>query len=390
MIDELSVKNISLNSDWKYVALEDVVEKASSNISLNKLKDDEGNYPLYSAKGFSKNISFYQQEKEYLAIIKDGAGIGRVTRHPPKSSVVGTMQYLIPKDGFDIGFVQYFLNGVDFESHRQGSTIPHIYFKDYKSELVPLLPLEKQKQIVSMLDKSFAAIDTAKGNVEQNLLNAKELFDSYLHNIFENKDDDWEYKTLDEICYKITDGSHNPPKGKDSGRKMASGRNITEDGLDLRKVRYITEKEFEKENKRTDVKSGDVLLTIVGTIGRSLVFPEGIEKLTFQRSVAVLKPKQGLDSNFLSRLFVSKKYQDIFKSKARGAAQKGIYLKTLRAISIPYPSLTVQKQIVEKLNLISTEIKKIETIYTQKIADLEEMKKSILQKAFSGQLKNVS
>ncbi|WXT99417.1 MAG: hypothetical protein Ctma_0114 [Catillopecten margaritatus gill symbiont] len=181
---------------WKYGFLEDAVHKGSSNISLNKVKNDEGEYPLFSAKGFNKNISFFQQEKEYLAIIKDGAGIGRVSKHPAKSSIVATMQYLIPKKGFDINFVEYFLNGIDFEKHRNGSTIPHIYFKDYKSEQFPILKLPEQKRIVSILDKAFIEIAKAKTNAEQNLKNAKQLFESYLQNIFENKGDDWEEKNL--------------------------------------------------------------------------------------------------------------------------------------------------------------------------------------------------
>ncbi|HBK71218.1 MAG TPA: hypothetical protein DDZ39_06115, partial [Flavobacteriaceae bacterium] len=145
---KLKMESGQLPNGWKYGVLEDAVNKGSSNISLNKVKDDEGEYPLFSAKGLNKKISFFHQEKEYLAIIKDGAGIGRVSKHPEKSSVVATMQYLIPKEGFDIGFVQYFLNGIDFQKHRQGSTIPHVYFKDYKSEPFPLLELTQQKQIV--------------------------------------------------------------------------------------------------------------------------------------------------------------------------------------------------------------------------------------------------
>ena len=111
MISEF-VGNKSFN--WKYGLLSDAVDKASSNISLNKVKGDEGEYPLFSAKGYYKSISSFHQENEYLAIIKDGAGIGRIYKYPGKSSVVGTMQYLIPKEGFDINFVYYFLNGIDF------------------------------------------------------------------------------------------------------------------------------------------------------------------------------------------------------------------------------------------------------------------------------------
>jgi type I restriction enzyme S subunit len=180
----------SLPKGWEYGTLEYAVKKGYSNISLNKIKDNEGSYPVFSAKGFAKNVSFFQQEQDYLAIIKDGAGIGRVAKYPAKSSVVATMQYLIPKDGFDIGFIKYFLNGIDFEKYRSGSTIPHVYFKDYKSEVFPLISLPEQQRIVAILDKSFVAIDKAKQNAQHNLKNAKVLFESYLQGVFENKGDE--------------------------------------------------------------------------------------------------------------------------------------------------------------------------------------------------------
>ena len=116
-----------MRDDWEIKTLEHSFMKDSSNLSINKLKDNEGDYPFYSAKGFVKNISFYHQEKSYLAIIKDGAGVGRVSLHPAKSSVVGTLQYLLPKEGFDLKFLYYYLLSVDFSKYFTGSTIPHIY-----------------------------------------------------------------------------------------------------------------------------------------------------------------------------------------------------------------------------------------------------------------------
>lgn len=185
---------------WKYGILDDAVTKGSSNISLNKVKDDDGDYPIFGAKGFVQNISFFQQDKDYLAIIKDGAGIGRVSKHPQKSSVVATMQYLIPKDGFDIDFVMYFLNSIDFEKHRNGSTIPHIYYKDYKNESFPLVESFEQKRIVDILDEAFTAIAKAKANAEENLKNAKELFESYSENILSTANKNWKKKTLGDVC----------------------------------------------------------------------------------------------------------------------------------------------------------------------------------------------
>src|SRR5690554_4181338 len=186
-----------MKKSWEYCQLEDAVKKGSSNISLNKIKNEDGKYPVFAAKGFVQNVSFYHQEEDYLAIIKDGAGIGRVSKHPAKSSVVATMQYLIPKDGFDIDFIKYFLEGVDFEKYSSGSTIPHIYFKDYKSEKFPKIPLPEQQRIVAILDETFSAIDKAKANAEQNLQNAKELFESYLQGVFENGN--WEKKKWNNV-----------------------------------------------------------------------------------------------------------------------------------------------------------------------------------------------
>ena len=87
---------------WEVKTLEEVLDKGSSNLSANKLDNCDGEYPVYGASGFVKKVNFYQQDKEYLAIIKDGAGVGRVYHYEPKSSVLGTLQYLFPKENINI------------------------------------------------------------------------------------------------------------------------------------------------------------------------------------------------------------------------------------------------------------------------------------------------
>ena len=366
MIKESTMEKASLTSNWEYGILEDAVNKGSSNISLNKVKEDDGEYQLYSAKGYNKNISFFHQEKEYLAIIKDGAGIGRVSKHPAKSSVVATMQYLIPKEGFDIGFVQYFLNGIDFESHRQGSTIPHVYFKDYKSEPFPLLPLPQQKQIVVILDKAFAVIDTAKANAEQNLLNAKELFESYLQNVFENKGDDWEEKRFDKICV-LQRGFDLPTRLRKEGKHPLVSSNGITDYVDLWKV-----------------KSPGVSTGRSGTIGNVHYIEEDYFPLN---TSLYIKEFHGNDERciyyFLQQFDLSK-----FQS---GAGVPTLNRNNVHPVKVYFPiSKEEQKQIANKLDALTVECKKLEAIYTQKIADLDEMKKSVLQKAFSGQLNTIN
>ena len=351
-----------MKKGWEYGTLEDAVNKGSSNISLNKIKDEVGEYPVFKAKGFAQNVSFFHQEKEYLAIIKDGAGIGRVSKHPAKSSVVATMQYLIPKEGFDIGFVEYFLNGIDFEKHRNGSTIPHINFKDYKSEAFPLLTLTEQQHIVAILDKTFTAIAQAKANAEQNLLNAKELFESYLQNVFENKGDDWEEKRFDEICV-LQRGFDLPTRLRKEGiYPLVSSNGIT-DYVDVWKV-----------------KSPGVSTGRSGTIGKV----HFIKKDYFPLNTSLyIKEFYGNDEKciyyFLKQFDLSR-----FRS---GAGVPTLNRNNVHSVKVYFPkSLKKQQQIVKKLNSLSVETKKLEAIYQQKINDLEELKKSVLEKAFKGEL----
>ena len=170
-----------------------------------------------------------------------------------------------------------------------------------------------------------------------------------------------EYVRLGEVCDRITDGSHNPPTGViHSEYKMISSQNIFNDKLIINdnNVRYLSEADHIKENKRSDVKVGNLLLTIVGTIGRCYVVKEEDLPFTCQRSVAIIKPKSDIiNSTFLKHylIMIVKKLD----SQANGAAQKGLYLKQIANIQIPLPPLPVQEAIVEileKFDRLSAEL----------------------------------
>ncbi len=371
--------------NWKYGTLEDAVNKGSSNISLNKIKDEVGEYPVFKAKGFAQNVSFFHQEKEYLAIIKDGAGIGRVSKHPAKSSVVATMQYLIPKEEFDIGFVQYFLNGIDFQKHRKGSTIPHVYFKDYKNEVFPLLPLKEQKRIVAILDRAFKNIDQAKTNAEQNLINAKELFESYLQNVFENKGNDWEMKKLIDVC--IVERGSSPRPIKKYLTEDEDGVNWIKigDTKNIEKYIYKTNQKITKEGaeKSRFVEEGDFILSNSMSFGKPYIVKT---KGYIHDGWFKLKLHDFIDTEYFYQLLSSRFVNIQFHSLASGSVVKNISGDLVKKVILPIPSINEQKQIVEKLDSLQTQTKKLESLYQQKIADLEELKKSILQKAFNGEL----
>jgi type I restriction enzyme S subunit len=382
-----------MKEGWEYGVLDDAVKKGSSNISLNKIKDDDGDYPVFGAKGFAKNVSFFQQEQEYLAIIKDGAGIGRISKHPAKSSVVATMQYLIPKEGFDISFVQYFLNGIDFQKHRQGSTIPHVYFKDYKSEGFPLLTLPEQQRIVAILDKAFTAIARAKENAQQNLLNAKELFESYLQGVFENKGNDWVEKTLGEVLSSPPKNGWSPPAKfhSASGIPVLTLSAVT--GFIFKKdsVKY-TSAPVKDDAYYYWLNEGDLLITRSNTpelVGHIAICENLDVKTIYPDLMMKINPNNSIvNTQFLYYQLRSPKLREIITGAAHGAnpTMKKVNKQDVQSFEISYPSLLEQQQIVKKLNSLSAETQKLEGIYQQKINDLEELKKSVLNKAFKGEL----
>ena len=371
-------EKLSLPKGWEIKTIGDVCVSASSNVSQNKLANDEGDYPIYGASGLIKKVSFYHQDKPYLSIVKDGSGVGRVTKMDAYTSVIGTLQYILPKENIDLDYLNYSLMSVDFKKYVAGAAIPHIYFKDYKNEPFLWMPLPEQQRIVSILDEAFAAIAKAKANAEQNLKNAKELFESYLQGVFENKN--WETKTLGEI------GS---PK---MCKRILKHQTSTTGEIPFYKIgtfgktpdAFISKEIYDEfRTKYSFPKKGDVLISASGTIGRRVRY-DG-EPAFFQDSNIVWIDN---DEKHVLNDYLYVFYEFCDWQPSKGATISRLYNSNLTSIKIVFPkSLEEQKNILLKIDAVSSETKKLESIYQQKINDLEELKKSILQKAFAGELK---
>lgn len=375
-----------MRDDWEIKTLEHALEKGSSNLSINKLKDDEGDYPFYSAKGFVKNISFYHQEKDYLAIIKDGAGVGRVSFHPAKSSVVGTLQYLLPKEGFDLRFLYYYLLSVDFSKYFTGSTIPHIYFKDYKSEPFPVLPIEEQKEIVEILDQAFESIEKAKANIEKNIENAKELFQSKLNQIFSQTGDGWEDIELEEIS-RIQYG-YTSKIVSDGNVKYVRITDIQDRKVDWSSVPLVNISNDEKS--KFILEKGDIVFARTGaTTGKSYLMVNPVNSVFASYLIRVKCDMAIISPEFLNLFFQSGIYWDHVRSGISGSAQGGFNASKLGKMKIHYPKeKKEQLKFVQSTDIVDNHIQSILLTYQEELKNLEELKKAILQKAFSGELTN--
>ena len=189
---------------------------------------------------------------------------------------------------------------------------------------------------------------------------------------------------IKDICLGVTDGSHNPPQGQESGDYlMLSSKNVFDGQITFDNPRYLSQTDFEQEKKRTEIKSGDVLLTIVGSVGRVAVVGANMPQFTLQRSVAVLHPNTEIcSSRYL--MYALRAKRNYIESRAKGVAQKGIYLKEVSEIELQIPLASEQISRVETLDGISSVIKSRQ----QQLQKLDELVKARFVEMFGNMVYN--
>ena len=275
-------------------------------------------------------------------------------------------------------------------AHGTGTTMMHVGKGSIEKRLIPLPPLPEQQRIVAILYETFAALAKAKANTEQNLKNAKELFESYLQGVFQNKSEGWEEKTLGDVCELINRGV-SPKYLESDGIIVLNQKCIRDHKISFQQSRFHDGVSKLVSNEKM-VKLGDVLInsTGTGTLGRVAQVREEIKNVTVDSHITIVRPIQNLfylDFFGWALIFIE---DEITKRGEGCGGQTELARSTLKNdFSICFPKLLkTQQKIVQKLDSLSIETKKLEIIYQQKLNDLEELKKSVLQKAFSGALNN--
>jgi type I restriction enzyme S subunit len=303
----------------------------------------------------------------------------------------GFMGLIIPKEFINPIFLFHLLTSDAYKKFinglSDGANINNLKFGDLGEFEIPIPPLPEQHRIIAILDDAFAKIDKAKANAEQNLKNAKELFESYLQRVFNEKVNGEEYSTLIDLCELIVDCEHKTAPIQETGYPSIRTPNIGKGHLLLENVNRVSFETYIEWTKRAVPKAGDLILAREAPAGNIAVIPDNIEVCLGQRTVLIRPKKDKFLSMYLAYLILSKDVQRILLSHSTGATVQHINMKDIRAFKIfNLSNLKEQEIIVRKLNSLSEETKKLEAIYEQKIKDLEELKKSVLQKAFSGEL----
>lgn len=253
---------------------------------------------------------------------------------------------------------------------------------------IPVPPLSEQHRIVEILDKAFADIAKAKANAERNLQNARELFESKLNEVFTKKGEGWEETALGHVCELVRGpfgGSLKKSMFVADGYAVYEQQHAIYDQFD--DVRYFIDESKFKEMKRFELRQNDLLMSCSGTMGRVAIVPKGIKRGIINQALLKLTPSSKILNTFLKSWMESEAFQYALKEYSGGAAIQNVAsVKVLKEIKVPLPSISDQKRIVEELNALAAETQRLARIYQRKLEELEALKKSILHKAFSGEL----
>lgn len=384
-----------MKKGWEIKKLGEVCEMYQpKTISTKEMID--GPYSVFGANGIIGKHNVYNHEEIQLLITCRGATCGAINLSEPKSWINGNAMVIRPKDrSIELKFLEYlFRGGIDLSKTITGAAQPQIT----RQSLNPLKifypkSLSEQQRIISILDEVFATIDRAKANAEQNLKNARELFESYLQGVFEKRGEGWIVKTLGEVCTLITDGKHGDCENEsNSGYYFLSAKDVRDETLLFENSRQITKAGFEETHRRTNLMPGDICMVNTGaTIGRISLAPDDPRtyRTTFQKSVAVIKTIPTLINNQYCCYLLKSDLKKLVNVSS-GTAVPNLLLGDLKRHKINLPkSLSEQQSIVSRLDALSGETKRLESIYQQKLQGLEEMRKSVLEKAFKGELKTI-
>ena len=272
-------------------------------------------------------------------------------------------------------YLYYLLNSKynDLNKFGTGSTFKAITKDNLCNLKCNKIPsIREQIEVVKKLDNVNQIIEIKKKQVKD--LNT--IIKSQFVEMFGKAE--YPRKTLNEVTNKITDGSHNPPSEieENEGYMMLSSQNIINNSINYENVRFLKKEDFEKENLRTNLNRGDVLLTIVGTVGRAAIITDETN-ITLQRSVAVLKPTKEINSIYLVGAINSDDVIRQLNKGAKGVAQKGIYLNDIKKILIAVPPIELQNQFAEIVKQIDKQ--KFESAIKAK-KEIERIQKNIFEK----------
>lgn len=363
------------------IQLGDICTKSSSSIAQKDLENCNGDYPIYGASGLIKYVDFYQQENPYVAVVKDGAGVGRVMQLPAKSSVIGTMQYIIPNEGINVHYLAYAMEHMNLAKYYTGATIPHIYFKDYCKESLQAHNLDEQCHIALMLDKIVSLIFLRK----QQLAKLDELVKARFVEVFgepETNTKGWPIFNMCDLCSVGSSKRIYQSEQSSSGIpfwRISDLTNLINTGAVTESL-YIPEKRYAELQAQGQVPvEGDILVTSRGTLGQCYIVKAN-DRFYFQDGMIswLSEYSDRIIPLYISHLFSMSGFRKQIDSMQAGSTVAYLSIAMIKKLKVMIPDLEIQQQFAAFV----AQTDKSKLTIQQSLDKLEVLRKSLMQEYF--------
>ena len=334
---------------------------------------DDGKYPIYGSGGIMGYANDYICKAETVVIGRKGSINKPIFVETPFWNVDTAFGLCANSEKLNPKYLYYFCEKFDFEKLNTTVTIPSLTKSNLLNVEIPLPNLEKQKQIVELLDKVTSLIFLRK----QQLSKLDELVKARFVEMFGDISNSRKVP-MQDVCKIITDGTHQPPKFVLSGIPFLFVSNIVTNEIHYDAEKFISEETYNELIKRTPIEVGDVLLSTVGSYGHPAVVKEN-KPFCFQRHIAYLKPNNSeVNSEYLRCAILSTDLQRQIDESVKGIAQKTLNLSEIRKLRLQLPSLSLQNQFAAFVERIDRQKQTVQ----QSLEKLELMKKALMQEYF--------
>lgn len=338
----------------------------------------------------------YKLEKGNIVFARTGATAGKsflIDFDIDKCVFASYLIRIIPNlDKISPKYLYAFFQSPDYWSHIlnnvEGAAQPNFNGRKLSDINIPLPPLPEQKRIVAKLDASFERIDKSIALLEENIRLAEGLMGGVLEEVYQKSIALGEFIKLEEICEKITDGSHFSPKSTLTGFPYVTVKDINNQGeVDFKGCKKISLKDYEVLKKNgCEPQKGDILFSKDGTVGKVALVDFDKEWVVLS-SLAIIRPKQSqIDSLFLSIMLQTPSFQQSAMGLKTGAAIKRLVLKTIKNINVPVPSKIAQENLINRFLNFKVKITQLSEVHKIKLLNIQTLKASILDSAFKGEL----
>lgn len=305
----------------------------------------------------------------------------------------GSSEYMVfrPHEGVSAEWLYYYLSRAEMRDEGTALTygavgqrrLPKDFVENYP---IPVPPLPEQQRIIAILDEAFDGIATAKTNAENNLANARAVFESHLASLFVQHGEGWVDSTLGESV-RFIDYRGRTPKKTESGLRLITAKNVKMGYVQQTPEEFVAPETYDGWMTRGIPQRGDVLFTTEAPLA-NVASLDTDEKVVFAQRIIIMQPDRSrLAGAFLKYLLLSQPVQQRIHKNGTGATVKGIKASLLKGIEVSFPeSLALQEQVVANLDSLSGETQRLESVYQRKLDALDTLKQSLLHHAFSGQL----